>query len=142
MPKRFVDPWGVVVLGGDIEPSTIIGKFAQHKDGDNGLILEVDEVWPGEYMLSIGDDEGNYLTDKMENFYLMEELSEQEIEALDRRLGEQFAQDVIALARRLYEKPEKQARELRYWYEVAGAFPCHEQYSKPLLAAEINRLES
>lgn len=70
-----------------------------------------------------------------------EELTEQEIAAIDLQLGKQFADDAIALACRLFDKPEKQAKELRFWYELAKAFPCHAPYSRPLLAAEINRLE-
>lgn len=71
----------------------------------------------------------------------MSKLTEEEIEALDRQLAEDFTRNAIALAQRLYEKPARQARELRYWYEVANAFQCHAKYSKQLLATEINRLE-
>lgn len=68
-------------------------------------------------------------------------VTQEEIEALDRQLAEDFTHNAIALTQRLYEKPEKQACELRYWYEVVNAFPCHLRYSKQLLATEINRLE-
>lgn len=71
----------------------------------------------------------------------MEELTEQEIIAIDLQLGGQFADGAIALARRLHDKPEEQAKELRWWYDLAKAFPCHAPYSMPLLAVEINRLE-
>lgn len=92
-----------------------------------------------------GDEWYCHLRDSIENGELAveieEELTEQEIAAIDLQLGEQFADGAIALARRLHKTPEKQAKELRWWYELAKAFPCHAPYSRPLLAAEINRLE-
>jgi hypothetical protein len=71
MPTLFIDPWGTVVPGGDIEPTTLIGRLAVHKSGDIAPIIQVDQTWPGIYMLSIGNEEG-YLTDRKENFYIYE----------------------------------------------------------------------
>lgn len=72
MPTSFIDPWGVVVPGGDIEPATLMGRLAEHKDSEKGLIVEVDQIWPKVYMISIEVEEGYHLIDQIENFTIQE----------------------------------------------------------------------
>jgi len=69
MSERFIDPWGVVIPGGDVDEAALIGLLAVHKSGEIAPIVKVDQIWPNLYMLSIGT-KTCYLTDQMKNFYI------------------------------------------------------------------------